>query len=484
MKNIILCSDGTGNSGGKTRGTNVWRIYNVIDRFHSSVEQVTFYDDGVGTENLKWLKLLGGAFGWGLSRNIRQLYSFLVMNYQPGDKIFLFGFSRGAFTVRALSGMICKCGLWDRQQYIASKNRDKIVNRILKAYRQVKHTDLDKLKSEQIKLESVEIKMIGVWDTVDAVGIPSDNLRDWVDIWYKAITGRRLYGFHDQVLSDKVKYGFQALALDDERKTFQPNIWEPRKNVEQVWFAGVHSNIGGGYPQDGLSYVALDWMMCKAEKLNLKFYKDVWNVYREAANVNAKMYDSRTGLAMFYAYDPRVMIADSLVHISVFDRIKKGNENYAPSIINVPIKAAYTEDGPYKKDKEINFPALNETINNKIKRLVIKRKILYYTFVIFNVLAAILIVWEMFNPHPAKLDSLFNFDANWYQVLIDRLEIVVKLLVPGFLERVIDVIWLHKIWSISGIVIFYILRKLSSRAKSKLDETAFQGWQKTIHAAE
>ena len=120
IKNIVLCSDGTGNSGGKGRGTNVWRTYRAVDRAGyvdaqgRQVEQITFDDDGVGTEKFKLFKTLGGAFGWGLSKNIRDLYTALVRTYEPDDRIYLFGFSRGAFTVRALGGMICKCGLLKR----------------------------------------------------------------------------------------------------------------------------------------------------------------------------------------------------------------------------------------------------------------------------------------------------------------------------------------------------------------------------------
>ena len=112
-KNIVLCSDGTGNSAGKSRGTNVYRLFQAVDIHNSPNErkQVAFYDDGVGTDSFKPLKLLGGAFGFGLFRNVRELYKFLVQNYEPGDSIFLFGFSRGAFTVRLLASMVCHCGL-------------------------------------------------------------------------------------------------------------------------------------------------------------------------------------------------------------------------------------------------------------------------------------------------------------------------------------------------------------------------------------
>ena len=244
-KNIVLCSDGTGNRGGKKRGTNVWRIFNAVDRYRTDVRQITFYDDGVGTDNLRWLRLLGGAFGLGMSRNVRQLYAFLVMNYEPGDKIFLFGFSRGAFTVRSLAGMIIRCGLLRREHYLQASlgKRAHMLRRILRAYRR-EAKDAGKRVQELLNLQPIEIEFIGVWDTVDAVGLPFDELRrlDWV--WRK-LFGVRLWGFHDRRLSRKVKYGYQALAIDDERRSFHPNVWEPREGIEQIWFAGVHSTRPG-----------------------------------------------------------------------------------------------------------------------------------------------------------------------------------------------------------------------------------------------
>ena len=121
-RNLIVCSDGTGNAGGKGRGTNVWRIFNVVERRQAPVEQIAFYDDGVGTEDWKPFKILGSAFGWGFTRNLIDLYSFLALNYRAGDRIFLFGFSRGAFTVRTLAGIITKCGLLDRRHILDERD--------------------------------------------------------------------------------------------------------------------------------------------------------------------------------------------------------------------------------------------------------------------------------------------------------------------------------------------------------------------------
>ena len=358
-KNIVICSDGTGNSGGKTRGTNVWRIFNAVDRHNATGrEQMTYYDDGVGTDNLRWLKLLGGAFGWGLSRNIRQAYTFLVMNYEEGDDIYLFGFSRGAFTVRSLAGMISRCGLLSRKVLLAADRRQRatLLRRILWAYRRI-HEDAGSAIREELKLREVPIRFVGVWDTVDAVGMPLDWMRDLLDakVWRRWL-GIRFWGFYDKELSRKVWYAYQALALDDERKTFHPNVWEPRECevwvpdrgwrgdrppgdtkqvMEQVWFAGAHSNVGGGYPKDSLSLVPLDWMMAKAHLCGLRFGDGFRKQYQHDADPHGKLYDSRAGLGAYYRYAPRVLKKENkeerpVIHDSVIERIERATEYYAP----------------------------------------------------------------------------------------------------------------------------------------------------------
>ena len=404
MKNIVICSDGTGNRGGKTRGTNIWRIFNAVNRYHPDVKQITYYDDGVGTEDLLWLRLLGGSFGCGLSRNILQAYAYLAMNYEKGDRVFLFGFSRGAFTMRSLAGMICRCGLITRENLVRVgwRKRECILKRILCAYRSAKgvkdtHDKEDEaarirrisnaLKISDIDLRPVPIHFIGVWDTVDAVGVPFDELK-LVDYFWRKVFKRRLWGFHDCLPHRLVSHAYQALSIDDERKTFHPNVWDcPDSNtgtnsdkentrnsnasgkqvIEQVWFAGVHSNVGGGYPKDSLSLIPLDWMMGKADAHGLRFLDYRWKEFRDAADAHGRIYDSRAGLGVFYRYAPRdlyeqpappppdnakfreVIIytlkklfgrlkmverpCSSLIHFSVFDRIKRGTNYYAPKVI-------------------------------------------------------------------------------------------------------------------------------------------------------
>lgn len=425
-RNLIVFSDGTGNSGGKTRGTNVWRLYNLVDIHSTYPEQRTFYEDGVGTEEFKLLRTLGGAFGWGLSRNLRRLYTFLVKNYdayQPEDnRIYLFGFSRGAFTVRALAGMLAKCGLWDRDEYFRCSAPQRVVNRILWAYREARTatgegtTRLARLRNDGFTLHQVRIKFIGVWDTVDAVGVPMDELRVVLDrllLWLPVQAWRvRLYGFHDRKLSDIVEHARQALAIDDERRTFHPNVWEPRDGViEQVWFAGAHSNVGGSYPKDGMAGVTLDWMMGELERAlpqdeRLRWVPQAREEVMRRANAYDYHYDPRSGPGAYYRYSPRRLVwfytgeddfyqrlARRLagrrpdypqqefpvkIHISVWRRVVRASQEYAPRFI--PAGAVWVgswHSKAYAADDLTCLPALPEATNECIKKLVLARQVAY-----------------------------------------------------------------------------------------------------------
>ena len=195
-KNIVICADGTGNSTIKGRGTNVFKLYEAVDenghRFDPTLtQQVAMYHDGVGTESLKWLRAFGGATGWGLSRNVKQLYGELARVYDPGDHIFLFGFSRGAFTVRTLGGLITTCGILDIAKYPTNAAFDAAVHSAYREYRRKYQTALSRLLRGKVTLDAAALRrqfsvaipafadsaepvidFIGVWDTVDAVGLP------------------------------------------------------------------------------------------------------------------------------------------------------------------------------------------------------------------------------------------------------------------------------------------------------------------------
>jgi uncharacterized protein (DUF2235 family) len=265
-KRLIVCCDGTWNTPDEVRDgrpcpTNVTRLARAIvtPAGGDGVEQRVYYHKGVGTGAFDHFR--GGALGWGLSRNVQDAYMFLVDNHDdPGDEIFLFGFSRGAYTARSVAGLVRNAGLLRRRN--AGKLHD-----AYELYRdRSEATHPRSIEAELFRKSfsiEVRIKFIGVWDTVGALGVPVDfpGVHLVNDRWK----------FHDVKLSTYVDRAFQALALDERRKPFTPAIWQQqplppgvRQTLEQVWFAGVHSDVGGGYPESGLADVALGWMAKKA----------------------------------------------------------------------------------------------------------------------------------------------------------------------------------------------------------------------------
>jgi uncharacterized protein (DUF2235 family) len=372
-KNIIICADGTGNTTIKGRGTNVFKLYEAVDqnghRFDSTVvQQVAIYHDGVGTESLKWLRIFGGVFGWGLSRNVKQLYGELARVYDPDDRIFLFGFSRGAFTVRTLAGLLTSCGVVDPKRYPTNYGFWKAVRQAYRHYRRKYQTVFSRLirgkviiddeflrKEYSVGIDAFAdphrklIEFIGVWDTVDAVGSPfgiADVINSTV---YR-------FKFPNRILSSEVAHACHALALDEPRHSFKPVLWKQQpgdeSRLEQVWFAGSHSNVGGGYPRQGMSLVALDWMMRQAEAHGLRFLPHQRLMYRDGTDVDDKLYDPRAGLGMFYRWRPRNVAelcrksnVAPKVHRTVFQRIARNTEGYAPGSVP-PASEVVTSSSP------------------------------------------------------------------------------------------------------------------------------------------
>lgn len=244
MKRLILTCDGTWNradqeSNGVPCPSNVVKLaYRIAKRDAQGVSQVVSYDQGVGTGNFLD-RLTGGAFGQGLDDNILDGYRFLIGNYEPGDEVFVFGFSRGAFTARSLCGMLRKCGVLKRS---AIGRYREAVN----LYRSglVRPDDRGPLEFRKAfsvcGAEELPITFLGVWDTVGALGIPVAGLR--------RLTADK-YLFHDTELSGTVKNAAHALAIDEYRGAFQPTLWrwKPKEGqrVTQTWFAGAHSDVGG-----------------------------------------------------------------------------------------------------------------------------------------------------------------------------------------------------------------------------------------------
>ncbi|MBD8078203.1 DUF2235 domain-containing protein [Cellulosimicrobium arenosum] len=264
MKRLVLCCDGTWNSPVNSSVSNIEKITRCVRTGvgGDGVQQMVFSVEGVGSQGYLVDRLLGGAFGYGLTRNVVEGYRHLALNYEPGDEIYVFGFSRGAYTARSVVGMMATVGLLT-QDALA---RDQLCE----AERIYRTRDVDarrelasSFRSEHCH-ERVPVAFLGVFDTVGALGVPG--------------LSRRRSRFHNVVLSSEVECARQALAIDDRRITYEPCLWSvpatmaPR--VKQVWFPGAHSDVGGGAPTRALSDAALLWMVGEAIARGLAFDED------------------------------------------------------------------------------------------------------------------------------------------------------------------------------------------------------------------
>jgi uncharacterized protein (DUF2235 family) len=261
-RRLVICVDGTWNTEHQTDDgilapTNVWKIKDALKPLEG---QLVHYVPGVGTNGI-FDKFFGGAFGRGIDDQIFDCYKFLIDHYQPGDEIFLFGFSRGAYAVRSLAGMLRNCGLLHQQE----------AGRLKEAYElyRDRSNETHPRNTEKFRLDyshQVKVKFLGIWDTVGALGIPDIGIGDWFN---------QRYQFHDVKLSSTIENAFHAIAIDERRKPFAPTLWQEEHNpgqmVEQCWFAGVHSDVGGGYKEHGLSDISLKWMMDRADHYGLEF---------------------------------------------------------------------------------------------------------------------------------------------------------------------------------------------------------------------
>lgn len=326
-KRIVIGCDGTWNKPdqidrGKRRPSNVVKLLRaVLPEDERGIPQVTFYDQGLGTHwgLTKWVE---GFTGYGISTNILDAYEFLCLNYQSGDEVYLFGFSRGAFTVRSLVGLISKVGILPKKNLF-------FMPEAYEFYRQ--QADATQFCNEQ-QCVSASIRFLGVFDTVGALGIPISAL--------SFLTARR-HRFHDVRLSPIVEHAYQALAIDEKRKAFEPSLWQsdepiPHERMQQVWYAGVHSNIGGGYDPDGLSNLPLHSIKKRAAALGLAFDNKFLAHYRP--NASGDLRDSVQGIFRLGATEARSIgrarNGNETVHPSVYARIGQKALQYEPG--NVP----------------------------------------------------------------------------------------------------------------------------------------------------
>lgn len=401
-KNIIICADGTGNKGGYTPDSNVYKTYNGVDIHDSVTKQISFYDNGVGTATNKFWRMLCGALGLGFQRNVRELYRFLAMNYSPGDDVYLFGFSRGAATVRAFLGFISTCGLVNGKD-LPYEKLEEYTRDAFEAYKASKYNDAKakRFRSHENSHGIVPIHFVGVWDTVsalgltawvDKIGIVSKFLAAVTKLMDKALNLVWKHHFYKYQLTDNIENACQALALDDERTSFWPMVWDEtgfKGKVEQVWFAGMHSNVGGGYERAGLATVSLYWMLLRAADAGLKFKSGFINTQKEDANVNGRLYNSRDGFAILYRYHPREIkkLCDSRIvgpikiHDTVLERMQMRTANYAP--VHLPREFLVTSSALDAPGKKLAFDG-NErwsAAERRIARYILQRKTNYMVMI-------------------------------------------------------------------------------------------------------
>ncbi len=502
IKNIIVCADGTGNKGGYSPDSNVYKIYKAVDKNFSGradngdeiCEQIVFYDNGVGTEKNKYLRALGGALGFGFGRNVCDLYKYIARNYVEGDRIYFFGFSRGASTVRACNGMINKCGLV-KGAGLRNRELDALVSEAFEVYKEHKENPqrAENFKNAEQSHGAVPIHFLGVWDTVVALGFPKRTditgpvtlvMNALFVAFEEALDFVWPHSFYHYKLTDNVEYAYQALAIDDERTAFWPYVWQEkniegaadrtRENVEQVWFAGMHSNVGGGYERSGMAGVPLHWMAQRAKKQGLVFDANLLQEIYSGSHVHGRMYNSRDGFGFFYRYHPREieklcagkLLGDCVkIHSSVVERMNHRTANYAPGYIPAEFDVVDSEvpaGSTLLKPGGNNQWALTRGF---IDKTVLYRKHLYGVMV-----AAVTFVLVM--AFKFSDDSLPAESGN---IFLDRLAGFFHSVLPDFFTGLINKAVVQDSYYFIGAIAFVLLylkaRRYLHRETSQLCET-------------
>ena len=314
VRNIVICCDGTGAEYGHNN-TNVVETYQLVDKDGG---QFAYYDPGIGTggweyheDTLELRALADQATGSGLQKNVEDAYRFLMRTYRPGDRLFLFGFSRGAFTVRSLGGMLHKCGL-------LGPHDDNLVEYASRIYNTEGNDDIA-AGFRSTFARSCPVECIGVWDTVESLALNA---------------GKR---WRDASLNPEVRHGFHAVAIDEKRRDFPICLWDEAnagadQSIEQVWFAGVHADVGGWHNERTLASVALHWMLGKTEACGLRFDRNA--LARRPPDPLGQMHDSYTGFWRMRGSRRRRIPEGARLHRSVVERLNDKAIGYHPK--NLP----------------------------------------------------------------------------------------------------------------------------------------------------
>lgn len=377
-RTLVIFADGTGNAFSQ-RETNIWRLYCALDK--RSEDQLARYLPGVGTSSISVLRWLDAAIGFGVPANVRKLYRFLCWNWRPGDRIVLIGFSRGAFTVRTLAGLIAYQGLMPRdggtgpvttaqmrrnargawRAYRAASVPRKGPVRLWRAIGTACVTLKRRLLGQQLHPEvelaqpesrspvrrrdttpgtdpfatsaptaGVMVDFMGVFDTVEAFGLPIDELRRPIGVLFYPLT------FANTVCAASVRRARHALAVDEERQTFlavrfdrsgKTRQWQ---DIAERWFPGVHSDIGGGYPDDHNAMAPLRWMTAELQGIDIRFLGRIAAEIDSRQFPAAPIHNSRSGFAAAYRYQPREVGRDDQADPVLQDKICDTLDGYAP----------------------------------------------------------------------------------------------------------------------------------------------------------
>jgi uncharacterized protein (DUF2235 family) len=553
--------------------TNVWRMYEAVDLGPTSASkrpQIAFYDNGVGTSALRPLAALGGVFGFGLKRNVLEIYRYACRNYCPGagqatgaepvnggDQIYGFGFSRGAFTMRLVIALIASQGL------VESKDETDLRRKSQDAYRAFRSAfEPRKLKTptrlfrrgrdwlsrtwrrwrdlplyDDAANFRPEIRFVGVWDTVAAYGGPVTEITRAIDNWVYALS------MPDYQLNERVHCARHALAIDDERDAFHPLLWDEvheaglvargtvgEDRLRQVWFTGMHADVGGGYPDESLSYVSLLWMIKEAEDQGLRILKVISARFRALASSSGPLHNSRSGPGAYYRYQPRKIstwmqppdpatlyqrdpertgtdgaslgfLPTVLIHESVAARIAKGTDRYAPitlpaSVRVVPPRAGGetalqadtvtpavegADDEPtrpmlcpelHARFEDAAFGAEREAKMVKVWDLVWRRRIAYFLTLGLTLSLALLPLWVGLAPKPPILAD----GRNWLGEVIRLLNI----LLPDFAQGWINTAAAHSFYVLLLGALIAVTMWRSTAMERKLRDHARAIWEHSL----
>ena len=435
-KKLVIFADGTGNAF-SVQESNVWRLYQALDKSErpAGLQQIARYIPGVGTSSNKLIRYLDGITGFGVPSNVRKLYRFLCWNWEPDDEIYLFGFSRGAFTVRTLASMIYRQGLMPRvvadrktgTRVVGKSEMKRNVAAAWRAYRwktaplvedeervwnplnwkmnplieagrylrdgvvavkrwamgQDQHATVLSQRHPEARDGTVAIRLMGVFDTVEAYGTPVKELSDLVNwlIWPLK--------FRNFTCSKVVRKVRHALVLDDERLTFHPLRFDqrglpPGQEIQELWFAGTHSDVGGGYPDNAVSLDPLVWMKEEAQSQELRFDELIMMRHERGRYPQALIHDSRAGLASLYRYAPRRFGADSgderetggspVLHHSAARKMQVGADGYAPLLLPADFRV-YPSNGQRWSGIADHALTRDEQAAGEVRRLVGWRKV-------------------------------------------------------------------------------------------------------------